>query len=399
MMAGKNGFTKVDHLKAEWATKIYRESGLKGSTARAVHYFALGRTDYPVFNKKGLNKFRDYHDEDDANITEWIALAKRQALIDWDDLPDESVGEYGEMTFIPSDQDFSYSYTLYRPDLVELSEYLKRETVVCEYEPVKRSQTYHIELWVEKSTMNGILQPVCDKYHAVLVTFRGHCSWGAVRKLCKRVAADGRPALVFYLSDMDASGFRMAAELCDKAIELNSNFYDGRLNIRVKRIGLTPAQVVEHHIPMVNRKPGEKAHAGLYRKYAESYGLDPTKKAELDALERYCPGGVSAFVDNFLRKFYDSALEQRCAATTREFLHSISDSPALPEEVVSKRREILAGLVNLIQVENGLVVPEGESMEADVEPETEDPDDESWLLDTANRLYPSPDDIDCGGWR
>jgi len=163
-MAGNNGISKVDRLKAEWATKVYRESNLKSSTARAVHYFALGWTDYPVFNKKGLVKFRDYHDQDDANITEWIALAKRLGFIPWDALPDETVGEYGELEFIPSDQDFSYQFSLARPDTLVLEamrKYLQRRTLIKEYVQVDRSQPYNLELWVEKSTMNGILLPVC----------------------------------------------------------------------------------------------------------------------------------------------------------------------------------------------------------------------------------------------
>jgi len=398
-MADKNGFTEVDLHKAEWAAKVYLESGRERSTARAMHYFALGRTDYPVFNPKGgLKEIRNYRDEDAKNITEWIALAKRQGLIAWDDLPDETVGEYGELEFIPSDQDFSFNYSLNPPEgfaLADLKHYLHRKTLVTEYNVVARSQPYHVELWVEKGTMNGILRPVCSKDGVVLVTFKGHCSWGAVWKLCKRIASDSRPALLFYLSDLDASGFRMAAELCDKATEINNTFFGGRLNIRVKRIGLTPDQVVLHHIPMVERKKGEKAHAERYRGYVEAYGLNSTKKAELDALERFYPGGVQAFAESWLSRFYDSTLDRRCTAATKMFLDSVPENPALPEEIVLKRRKILSGLEDLFEAERNIVVPKGESLEADVDPETDDPDDEPWLLDTANKLYPNPDDIDC----
>lgn len=396
-MVGNNGISKVDRLKAEWATKVYCESSLKSSTARAVHYFALGRTDYPVFNKKGLVKFRDYRDQDDANITEWISLAKRLGLIPWDALPDETVGEYGELEFIPSDQNFSYQYSLARPDTLVLEamrKYLQRQTLIKEYVQVDRSQPYHLELWVEKSTMNGILLPVCRKYHSVLVTFKGHCSWGGVWKLCKRVADDDRPALVLYLSDMDASGFLMARELCDKVTEINNNFFGRQLDIRVKRIGLTPRQVVENRIPMVPRKEGEKANAALYRSYVESRGLDPNKKAELDALERYYDGGVQAFVESWLSRYYDSTLDQRCAAATEMLLDSTPDNPDLPESVVQRRHQILRELEELIKIERSIVIPDGNSMEANVVPETYDPNDEAWLLDTTNDIYPGPHDID-----
>ena len=177
-MAAKNGFSRSDHLKAEWAAQILKESARNQTTARALHYFALGRQDYPLFKKSGLAGLRKYEDNDAASLTSWIALAKRLGLIEWDRLPDESVGEYGELVFDPSECDFSYEYTLDRPEFYELSElkkYLGQNSFVFGYTRIKRDQPYHLELWVEKATMNSILRPVCTKYGAVLVTFQGHC--------------------------------------------------------------------------------------------------------------------------------------------------------------------------------------------------------------------------------
>mgnify|MGYP000871784867 FL=1 len=387
-------FTAGDRLKAEWAAKVFQESGRSRTTARGLHYFALGRTDFPVFSRSGLKKTRAYRDKDANNLTEWIALAKRLGLIPWDAVPDQSVGEYGELEYVPSREDFSYSYSLGRPDLREFVEYLQRSTPVVEYSPVERPQPFHLELWVEKSTMNGMLQPVCERYNAVLVTFRGHASWGAAWKLCKRVDADGRPAIVLYLSDMDASGFLMCHELCDKVAEINSNFFNGRLDIRIKRTGLTPQQVVEYQIPLVPRNDGEKANADLYRQYVESCGLDPTMKAELDALERYYSGGIEAFVSKWLDKYYDSGLDRRCNAATEECVDLIPAGASLPEDIVRARRELLCRLEDLLKSEREIELPAGGEIESDVEAETDDPDGEPWLLDTLNGAYPGECDVD-----
>jgi len=387
-------FTEVDRLKAEWAAKVFRESGRSQTTARALHYFALGRMDFPVFTRSGLKETRAYRDEDANSLTAWIALAKRLGLIPWDAVPDETVGEHGELEYVPSRQDFSYRYSLDRPDLSAIAQYLQRSTPVATYYPVERPQPFHLELWVEKSTMNGILQPVCEQHNAVLVTFKGHASWGAAWKLCKRVVTDGRPAIVLYLSDMDASGFLMGHELCDKVAEINSNFFDGGLDIRIKRIGLIPQQVVEHQIPLVPRKDGEKANAALYRQYVESFGLDPTMKAELDALERYYDGGIQAFVSEWLDKYYDSSLDRRCDAATNDCVNSIPDSLPLPADIIQRRREILCHLEDLLKAEREIEIPAGGEIEADVEAETDDPDDEPWLLDTLNNIYPGECDVD-----
>jgi len=396
-MASKNGFSRSDHLKAEWAAQIFKESARTQTTARALHYFALGRQDYPLFTKAGLAGLRTYVDSDAAHLTKWIALAKRLTLIPWDAAPDESVGEYNEMVFNPPDCDFSYRYTLNRPQFYELSQlktYLEQSNFVFKYTPIGRGQPYHLELWVEKATMDSILRPVCAKRGAVLVTFKGHCSWGAVWKSCKRANDADRPALMFYLSDLDSSGFRMGVELSEKIAEINDNFYGGQLDIRVRRIGLTPGQVVDFKIPLVDRKSTELANNHLYKNYVESYDLNPTKKAELDALERYYPGGVAAFVDHWLSSFYDSELGQRCDRVTREYVRSIPEVYELPENVVSCKRKILACLEDLIRLEDDLEVPQGREIGVNLEPKTSDPDEEAWLLDIQNDISPSQEDVD-----
>ena len=178
-------FTAGDRLKAEWAAKVFQESGRSRTTARGLHYFALGRTDFPVFSRSGLKKTRAYRDKDANNLTEWIALAKRLGLIPWDAVPIRAWANMASWNTCHL-EDFSYSYSLGRPDLREFVEYL-RSTPVVEYSPVERPQPFHLELWVEKSTMNGMLQPVCERYNAVLVTFRGHAS-GAQRGSCANVS-------------------------------------------------------------------------------------------------------------------------------------------------------------------------------------------------------------------
>jgi hypothetical protein len=393
-----SNFTKADRLKAEWAARVYKESGRSKTTARAIHYFALGRTDYPLFNKAGLKGIRPYVDSDDGHITEWIALAKRQGIIGWDQLPDETVSE-SVVEDYSCDSDFSYHYELSQPDWTEIKKYLGLEVYSREINEIDRRQPFHQELWAEKNTMNSILRPVCQKYGAVLVTFKGHCSWGSVWKLCKRVAADGRPALVFYLSDMDASGFRMAVELAEKIAEINNNFFDGKLDIRVRRIGLTPQQVIDNQIQLVDRKDTEKANNSLYEAYVGKYGLELNKKAELDALERYYPGGVAAFVEEWLKKFVDDDLERKCIDATAELIKELPANPPLPENLIDLRSKLLAGLEELISAEDAIVpendILEGDSEGVDIEPDTTDPTEILWLLETANGVYPTGDeDVD-----
>ena len=196
-------FTAADHAKAEWAAKVFHESGRTRTTARAMHYFCMGRTDYPKFNRTGKQfDARPYKNSDDDNVTEWIALAKRQGLIPWDAIRDETVGEEGVVEYIPHHSDFSYEYSNSFPyfSLSDLRSHLYSRTFERHTSGVERDQPYHLELWVEKNTMNSMLKPVANRYDAALITFKGQPSWGAVYNLCKRAEQQlPRPTLVFYL--------------------------------------------------------------------------------------------------------------------------------------------------------------------------------------------------------
>ena len=390
-------FTAIDYLKAEWAAKVFKEANREKTTARALHYFALGRDDYHVFSRNGLRETRIYQDGDARIFSDWVALAKRMGVIRWDAVPDETVGEYGDLEYVPTDMAFSYEYSLGRPDMASLREYLERKTIAAEYYSLEMAQPYHLELWVEKSTMNNILQPVCDRYNAVLVTFRGHPSWGAAWKMCNRALKDGRLTILLYLSDMDASGFLMAHELCDKVAEINQNFFNGGLDIRIRRIGLTPQQVRENNIPLVVRKETERNNFRLYREYVESAGLDYTKKAELDALERYYSGGIQAFVSEWLERYYDTTLEDRCKKENDRLVESIPGVAELPEEVARRREQILKELDELAEIENKIDIPEGGEIESSIEPITDDPNNDEWLLDLENQIYPKYGDVDVAG--
>ena len=63
-------FTLTEVGKAEYAASVFKESKLKRTTARGLHYFALGRKDYPLFNNRGgVVGTRTYRDEDADNFT------------------------------------------------------------------------------------------------------------------------------------------------------------------------------------------------------------------------------------------------------------------------------------------------------------------------------------------
>jgi len=398
----KSTFSKVDQAKAAWALKVYQESGRNQTTSRAMHYFCLNRTDYPLFKPVDV---RPYKDSDADHVTEWIALAKRLGLIPWNAIRDETVCESGVLEFIPHRSDYSYSYSnsFNYYSLSDLTKHLNQTHFERSRDRIERDQPYHLELWVEKNTMNAMLEPVCDRHDTVLVTFKGQCSWGSVWNLCERANQDPRPTIVFYLSDLDCYGFLMAAQMAEKVDEINRSSFDGRLDIRVRRIGLTPDQVKQYSIPRVQcpepkkKKNGDSvaiANRDRFDAYVKPFGFDHTKKAELDSLERYYPGGVAAFAVSWLEKFYDTSLSARCLEATIDLDKGLAEAPELPAEIVSLRSKLLMGLEELIEKEEKIKVPDGGSEKPDIEPITENPAQESWLLSTKDGVYPRTGDVD-----
>ena len=56
-------------------------------------------------------------------------------------------------------------------------------------------QAYHLEVWIEKSTMNDVLLPLAQRYGAVLVTSVGFQSiTSAIQLIVQRVQRDGTPS-------------------------------------------------------------------------------------------------------------------------------------------------------------------------------------------------------------
>jgi len=76
-------------------------------------------------------------------------------------------------------------------------------------------QPYHVELWIEKSTMDDVLVPICEELHVNLVTSIGFQSIASVVRLLQRVhelmrlCQAEKPVRIFYSSDFDPAGDQM----------------------------------------------------------------------------------------------------------------------------------------------------------------------------------------------
>ena len=158
-------------------------------------------------------------------------------------------------------------------------------------------QPYHVEVWVEKSTMNDILVPLCQSVGVNLVTGVGYMSITAIVALLRRIHRIRKPARVLYVSDFDRAGKAMPKQVSRQA-EYWQATYAPDADIRLQPIVLTQAQIDRYNLAPLN--------------IAEDEGDEPTGDVvELDALEGKVPGKLAEIVGDAINRFRDEELDDK----------------------------------------------------------------------------------------
>lgn len=67
-------------------------------------------------------------------------------------------------------------------------------------------QKYLLVLFVEKSTMNEIIKPICSEFNVIFVEGKGYTSITRILELLRHAEQTGKPVRIFYLSDYDLAG-------------------------------------------------------------------------------------------------------------------------------------------------------------------------------------------------
>ena len=243
--------------------------GRSRTTLRALFYYALQRkvSDYPICGwfVGEIRITRPYHESDGEKLPKWMSKARKLGFIRADAILDEIPGEH---IFLPE---------------------------ICQKKP------YSIEIWLNKSALNPILYPICQKHDVILVSVSGRASENAIGALYQRC---DRPTIILCLSDLSSSSAFFCQDLATKIAK--SKPPGSNADIRVKCIGLKPDQVMELKIPLVQGSIDSKENQERFKRYLKPHSLDPRKMVELDALEVYYPGGVAGFLDKCLSKYTSS---------------------------------------------------------------------------------------------
>jgi len=291
--------TQNDWAIAQWFAGLWRAFGYgTGVHLRRIHYQIVSQNP-PVLLPNGLPY------ENTVECWDFLNMASKAArylqLVDPAAFVDRKNAEaliYAEShTSDPQVYLSGYinTYDFAFPDFPELPGYR-----VSGY---RGEQAYHVELWCEKSTMNDILLPLCQRYGANLQIGSGELSITSALSLVNRLQEVGKPARIFYVSDFDPAGQSMPVAIARK-VEFFLRTLELDLDVRVFPVVLTVEQVRYFGLPRTPIKETERRRAGFEERYGEG-------AVELDALESLYPGELAAILRQCIESYYDTSLEER----------------------------------------------------------------------------------------
>jgi hypothetical protein len=180
------------------------------------------------------------------------------------------------------------------------------------------AQPRMIEIWIEKSTVNDVLDPIAEHYKINLVVGIGETSEVRCRELVARARAAGnKPVRILYVSDFDPGGDSMPVAAARK-IEFWIRRLAPDLDVQVRPVALTLEQVQHYNLPPIPLKDQRRGKSFQKRK-GDGSGGTPTG-VELDALEALHPGELGRMLREEIERYYDNTLQSRIDQTHADII-------------------------------------------------------------------------------
>ena len=134
------------------------------------------------------------------------------------------------------------------------------------YDYADEDQPYSLELWIEKSTMNDVLVPLCE---SMRVNFVPGVGFSSITRAVEMLAARAtKPVRIFYLSDFDPAGGHMPVATA-RQVEFWRSRYAPGLDIKLTVLALTAEQVRDNQLPRIPIKDSDRRKANFEDRYGE----------------------------------------------------------------------------------------------------------------------------------
>ena len=352
--------------QARWFADVWEKGRFpKGVHLRRLHYWCLSQT--------GLTLENDKPYENTERCWQYLCLASKAArylgLVPIADLADHK-NPAPHVLFEPQ-VEANARFEIDTPDFSDPYVWINGSHGYN----LANAQPYHLEVWVEKSTMNDVLLPVCKQYGVNLVTGEGEMTVTAVNSLVERIRHTNRPVRVFYISDFDPAGYSMPLAVARK-IEflLRSEGLDR--DVKLQRLLLNREHVDQYALPRIPIKESERRAASFEARHGEG-------AVELDALEALHPGVLGNLVTGVLSQYYS----QEAAQSAREQENALRQAIRVRAGAITLRyTEHVDALRAMNQELSELDIPNLDDYEPVPAPATIDDGNVTWLFDS-DRSY------------
>jgi hypothetical protein len=204
-------------------------------------------------------------------------------------------------------------------------------------------QPYHFAIFGEKSSLEEPVVPIAEEFEADLYLCAGEISDTLVYQMAKDAAEDGRPLVVFTLSDCDPSGWQMPVSIARK-LQAFRDLKFPSLEFEVVPVALTPDQVKGLRLPHTPMKEGEQ-RADRWNK---AFGV---RQTEIDSLT--IPARrliLQRMLRQAIQPYIDPTLARRVADARAKWDDAAADAVANqtdPEVIEDIRRQAEAKLEEL----------------------------------------------------
>jgi hypothetical protein len=190
--------------------------------------------------------------------------------------------------------------------------------MVTGYDYNDAAQPFHIEIWIEKSTMNDILDPIARELFSVLSPAVGFTSITRTIDILKRIAEAREPTRIFYIADYDPAGQHMAPSVA-RQLEFWLERYAPGAEVKLQRLVLTREQVAHYTLPRIPIKDSDARKA----RFEAQHGAGAV---ELDALEAVVPGELERIIREALAPYRDPDLAAAYAARDRQTRRDVAQT-------------------------------------------------------------------------
>ena len=364
--------TPLDHAEGKWLKDQLDALGITQLHFRGIHYRLIGaiKPDGTVYENN--DKTWEWLQSGPGKAARWLRYIDFERIIDERNAaptilirdttsPSHDVTGDVEVT-LPTVDDF-------------LPTIVTNDFVGC--------QAYRLALFGEKSSLATVLRPISNRFNTDLFLPTGELSDTMIYLMAKAAAEDGRPCVVFYISDCDPSGWQMSISLCRKLQALKVMWFPD-LDIRVYRVALTPDQVRALGLPSTPLKLHPPGHpkAGLPTDpravpWKAAMGLEQT---EVDAV---LPADLRDIVVAAVEPWFDGNLDENVADAEEQWradAQQVLDDALDPAEVEALHADADTALPEMQAIIDRLNAAVTVPDDIDL-PEIEIPEPEYWDLD------------------